>query len=124
MQYSIGCGTERIVQVPIVSVAHSMGGLVFKEAFISGQVTDEFSPLVSKIKAVVFPATPHRGSSFAETLSKVLASSVFGHTPKDYVAEAASVRSRRPQPHDLRDQGISGHVRPRRRDEVEVGAGR
>ncbi len=80
---------ERLGQVPIVVVAHSMGGLVFKKAFVQGQSSAEFADVVSMIKAVVFLATPHRGSDLAETLNRVLSSSVFGHSPKQYVAELA-----------------------------------
>lgn len=39
------------------------------------------------IKSVLFLATPHRGTDLADTLNRVLSSSVFGHTSKDYVTE-------------------------------------
>jgi WD40 repeat protein len=80
---------ERLGQVPIVIVAHSMGGLVFKKAFIQGHLNDEFSDIVSMIKAVLFLATPHRGADLAETLNKLLSSSIFGHSPKEYITELA-----------------------------------
>lgn len=83
-------GPERLGQVPLIVVAHSMGGLVFKKAFIHGHMNDEFRGIVSSIKAVLFLATPHRGTDLAETLNKILTSSVFGHSPKDYVSELAS----------------------------------
>ncbi|KAK7739100.1 hypothetical protein SLS62_011300 [Diatrype stigma] len=83
-------GPERLGQVPLVVVAHSMGGLVFKKAFIHGHMNDEFRGIISSIKAVLFMATPHRGTDLAETLNKILTSSVFGHSPKDYVSELAS----------------------------------
>ncbi|KAI1410400.1 hypothetical protein F5Y13DRAFT_202173 [Hypoxylon sp. FL1857] len=82
-------GPDRLGQVPLIVVAHSMGGLVFKKAFIHGQMNEEFRSVVSSIKAVLFLATPHRGTDLAETLNKVLTSSVFGHSPKDYVSELA-----------------------------------
>jgi WD40 repeat protein len=78
---------ERLGQVPIVVVAHSMGGLVFKKAFVQGHLNSEFTGIVSMIKAVLFLATPHRGADLAETLNKVLSTSVFGYSPKEYVAE-------------------------------------
>lgn len=101
---------ERLGQVPIVFVAHSMGGLVFKKAcklqsfwfrnnlecrqtvanqsiVIHGQINEEYKDIVSKIKAVLFLSTPHRGTDLADILNKVLSSSVFGHSPKDYVQE-------------------------------------
>ncbi|KAL2193291.1 hypothetical protein P885DRAFT_45622 [Corynascus similis CBS 632.67] len=81
--------TERLGQVPIVVVAHSMGGLVFKKAFVQGHLNEEFTGIVSMIKAVLFLATPHRGTDLADTLNKLLSSSVFGHSPKEYVTELA-----------------------------------
>lgn len=82
-------GPHRLGQVPIIVVAHSMGGLVFKKAFVHGLLNDEFRSIISVIKAVMFMATPHRGSNLADALNKILKSSVFGHSPKDYVAELA-----------------------------------
>ena len=82
-------GPHRLGQVPVIVVAHSMGGLVFKKAFVHGLLNDEFRSIISVIKAVMFMATPHRGSNLANVLNKILKSSVFGHSPKDYVAELA-----------------------------------
>ncbi|KAI2463874.1 hypothetical protein F4781DRAFT_98384 [Annulohypoxylon bovei var. microspora] len=82
-------GPERLGQVPIIVVAHSMGGLVFKKAFIHGHLNEEFHGIISSIKAVLFLATPHRGTDLAKTLNKILTSSIFGHSPKDYVSELA-----------------------------------
>lgn len=81
--------TERLGQVPIIVVTHSMGGLVFKKAFVQGHLNSEFTEIVSMVKAVLFLAAPHRGTDLAETLNKLLSSSVFGHSPKDYVTELA-----------------------------------
>lgn len=80
---------ERLGQVPIVIVAHSMGGLVFKKAFVQGHLNNEFRDIMCMIKAVLFLATPHRGTDLADTLNKFLSSSVFGHNPKEYVTELA-----------------------------------
>ncbi|PKS13158.1 hypothetical protein jhhlp_000500 [Lomentospora prolificans] len=82
-------GDVRLGQVPIIVVAHSMGGLVFKKAFIYGHMSNEFSSIVSCIKAVLFLATPHRGTDLADTLHAILASSMLGHSTKDYVLELA-----------------------------------
>ncbi|KAK1764264.1 hypothetical protein QBC33DRAFT_595577 [Phialemonium atrogriseum] len=82
-------GTNRLGQVPIIVVAHSMGGLVFKKAFIQGHLNDEYRDVIRMIKAVLFLATPHRGTDLADTLNKVLAGSVFGHSPKGYVSDLA-----------------------------------
>ncbi|KAI0444621.1 hypothetical protein F4803DRAFT_511376 [Xylaria telfairii] len=87
MKYGSDEGGEKLGQVPIIIVAHSMGGLVFKKAFIQGQLNQEYRQLMSNIKSVLFLATPHRGTDLAETLNRVLSSSVFGHTSKDYITE-------------------------------------
>ena len=82
-------GTNRLGQVPIIVVAHSMGGLVFKKAFIQGHLNDDYRNVIRMVKAVLFLATPHRGTDLAETLNKVLANSIFGHSSKGYVSELA-----------------------------------
>ncbi|KAI1754650.1 hypothetical protein F4782DRAFT_539058 [Xylaria castorea] len=87
MKYGSDDNGEKLGQVPIIIVAHSMGGLVFKKAFIQGQLNQEYRQLMSNIKSVLFLATPHRGTDLAKTLNRVLSSSVFGHTSKDYVTE-------------------------------------
>ncbi|KAI8633638.1 hypothetical protein F5Y19DRAFT_247067 [Xylariaceae sp. FL1651] len=87
MKYGSDEGGEKMGQVPIIVVAHSMGGLVFKKAFTHGYLNHEYRQLMSSIKSVLFLATPHRGTDLAEILNRVLSISVFGHTPKDYVAE-------------------------------------
>lgn len=80
---------HRLGQVSIVVVAHSMGGLVFKKAYMQGMLNDEFRPIVSIINAVLFLATPHQGTNLADTLNIILTSSIFGHTSKEYIAELA-----------------------------------
>lgn len=80
-------GECRLGEVPIVVVAHSMGGLVFKKALIQGYLNDEFRDIVSMIKAIVFLATPHRGTDLAKTLNNILTSSPLGHSPKTYITE-------------------------------------
>lgn len=54
---------------------------------IHGSMNDEYKDIVSKIKAVLFLSTPHRGTDLADILNKILSGSVFGHSPKDYVNE-------------------------------------
>ncbi|KAK8046092.1 hypothetical protein PG996_014156 [Apiospora saccharicola] len=82
-------GGQRLGEVPIVFAVHSMGGLVFKKAFIHGLLNNDFRDMMGMVTSVLFLATPHRGADLAETLNKVLTSSIFGHSPKDYVAELA-----------------------------------
>ncbi|KAJ5162891.1 Eisosome protein 1 [Penicillium coprophilum] len=80
-------GDDKMGEVPIIIVAHSMGGLVFKKAFVHGHLDEQYHKITSSIKAVLFMATPHRGTDLAESLNRILTSSIFGHSPKDYVRE-------------------------------------
>ncbi|KAK2798728.1 hypothetical protein FQN50_008766 [Emmonsiellopsis sp. PD_5] len=74
-------------QRPIIFVVHSMGGLVFKKAVVQGQNDHNYKDPISQVKAVLFLSTPHRGTNLAETLNRILAVSIFNHTPKQYVSE-------------------------------------
>ncbi|KAL8364278.1 hypothetical protein RB601_009831 [Gaeumannomyces tritici] len=81
---------ERLGQVPIIIVAHSMGGLVFKKAFAEGHSGDQYKSIVSIIKGVVFLATPHRGSDLAKYLDRFQqACRRFGRPSRKYITELA-----------------------------------
>lgn len=71
---------------PIIFVAHSMGGLVVKKAYIVGKHDPEFSSIIAQVYSVLFLATPHRGSQYAKTLNKILSTLPMGPPPKAYVA--------------------------------------
>jgi hypothetical protein len=45
--------------------------------------------MVSSINAIIFLATPHRGSNLAEVLNRILSVSVFNHSPNEYISELA-----------------------------------
>ncbi|VUC30640.1 unnamed protein product [Clonostachys rosea] len=57
---------------PIIFVVHSMGGLVVKKAYLLGIHDETYKAIVESISAVIFLATPHRGTHLAETLSNIL----------------------------------------------------
>ncbi|KAL4751309.1 hypothetical protein BDW72DRAFT_193001 [Aspergillus terricola var. indicus] len=59
-------------RVPLIFAGHSMGGLVIKKAYILGHDIPEMRPLVSKVCAIFFLATPHQGANLAQTLSRIL----------------------------------------------------
>ena len=59
-------------EAPIIFVAHSMGGLVVKKAFILACQFKEFESIAARVKAIFFLATPHRGSDLAQMLSRIL----------------------------------------------------
>ncbi|KAI0158724.1 NACHT and WD domain-containing protein [Pestalotiopsis sp. NC0098] len=57
---------------PLILIAHSMGGLVAKKAYILSKQIAAFGPLSQRVIAIFFLATPHRGSNMAEMLTKIL----------------------------------------------------
>ncbi|EFR02385.1 hypothetical protein MGYG_05381 [Nannizzia gypsea CBS 118893] len=57
---------------PLIFVAHSMGGLVVKKAYILGKLIEQYSDIISQVAGMIFLATPHRGSNFASTLNAIL----------------------------------------------------
>lgn len=74
-----------IGKVPIMFVAHSMGGLVVKKAYLLGQIDEEYQAIAGSISAIIFLATPHRGTNLAKVLTKVLTASL--QSPKQFIAE-------------------------------------
>ena len=71
----------------IIFVAHSLGGLVVKKAYILGRSDDNFAEIVSKVHGIIFLATPHRGASYAKILNNILSSAPLGAPPKAYIAD-------------------------------------
>ncbi|DAA73946.1 TPA_exp: NACHT and WD domain protein [Trichophyton benhamiae CBS 112371] len=63
---------KAIGDLPLIFVAHSMGGLVVKKAYIMGKLDQCYSPIISKTHGMLFLGTPHRGSNFASTLNTIL----------------------------------------------------
>jgi hypothetical protein len=57
-----------------------------EQAYLLGQNDDKYSDMVSSISAIMFLATPHRGSELAEILNRILTISVF-NSPKEYISE-------------------------------------
>lgn len=105
--YEMRLGKDRamsdlgIGKVPIVFIAHSMGGLVVKKAYLLGQNDDHYRDIIKATHAILFLATPHRGTHLAEILNKILAVSIFTHTPKQYIAE---LKRSSPTLEDLNEQ--------------------
>ncbi|EOO04132.1 putative nacht and wd domain protein [Phaeoacremonium minimum UCRPA7] len=56
----------------IVAIGHSMGGLVIKKAYILAKQEAAHNTLASRIAAIYFLATPHRGADSAKTLKSLL----------------------------------------------------
>ena len=85
--FSNGLGEDRIPfgQQPIIFIAHSMGGLVVKKAYILGKHDDQYSHIISKTYGIMFLATPHRGAHYAKILNNILSTAPFGAPPKAYI---------------------------------------
>lgn len=71
----------------IVFIAHSLGGLVVKKAYVIGKHDPEYSDIVSRIYGMLFLATPHRGAQYAKMLNNILSTAPMGAPPKAYVAD-------------------------------------
>ncbi|KAN0090022.1 WD40 repeat-like protein [Hyaloscypha variabilis] len=95
-----------IGQVPIIFVVHSMGGLVVKKTYILGQNDDEYQHIVRSISAIVFLATPHRGTNLAEVLNRVL--KVSYQSPRNFISD---LNKGSPALEDLNEQ--FRHIAPR-----------
>lgn len=71
----------------IILVAHSMGGLVAKKAYLLGKQDEQFSKLVANIHGIMFLGTPHRGSQYASMLHNIMSAAPLGPPPKAYIGE-------------------------------------
>lgn len=72
--------------LPLIFVAHSMGGLVVKKAYLLGRQDATFHHVAMRIRAITFLATPHRGSDGAQVLNSILRLA-FSHAPRQYLDE-------------------------------------
>ncbi|KAK0747323.1 WD40-repeat-containing domain protein [Apiosordaria backusii] len=52
-------------QRPLVFIAHSMGGLVVKQALVEATLDPSYKPIVEASRLLVFFATPHQGGNYA-----------------------------------------------------------
>ncbi|KAK3997916.1 hypothetical protein QBC44DRAFT_392249 [Cladorrhinum sp. PSN332] len=87
------CGPELrdlgMGEKPITFVVHSMGGLIFKEAYLQGQNDPNYDDIIRSITSVIFLSTPHRGTNLAEILNRILRVS-FVTNPMKFIAELAA----------------------------------
>jgi len=80
-----------------------MGGLITKEvsstcfligffditkAYMQGQNDPKYESIIKAISAIIFLATPHRGTNLAEILNRILQSTLLSNS-KHYVSELA-----------------------------------
>ncbi|KAI1322656.1 hypothetical protein F5Y16DRAFT_35563 [Xylariaceae sp. FL0255] len=73
-------------RVPLIFVVHSMGGLIVKEAYMQGQHDPEYEAIIKAVCAITFIATPHRGTNLAQTLNRILDSTVVTNS-KQYITD-------------------------------------
>ncbi|KAK0747438.1 hypothetical protein B0T21DRAFT_322337 [Apiosordaria backusii] len=71
---------------PIVLVAHSMGGLVVKKAYLLARRDPIYADIASRIHSLYFLGTPHRGADSSTFVSTFIAMSL-GSGTKAFVKE-------------------------------------
>ncbi|KAH0541241.1 hypothetical protein FGG08_004246 [Glutinoglossum americanum] len=62
------------------------GGPPIGKAYIIGKPDKQYADMIARVSAMVFLATPHKGSAYAQTLNSIL-KAVPGGSAKAYVAE-------------------------------------
>ncbi|KAI1258636.1 WD40 repeat-like protein [Xylariaceae sp. FL1019] len=77
---------KRNGNTPIILLAHSMGGLVIKKAYLLALRNDIYKNIASRVHTMFFLGTPHRGSDSAAYL-QVYLSLPFPTGVKSYVKE-------------------------------------
>ncbi|KAH8646721.1 NACHT and WD domain protein [Xylariales sp. PMI_506] len=77
---------ELLFQMKTYSGTKSMNNESIGQAYIIGKSDQQYAGIVDKIHAMLFLATPHRGSAYAGILNNVLRSSP-GLSSKTYVSE-------------------------------------
>ena len=85
---------EQEVHRPLVFVAHSLGGLLVKQALVESQTNPLYTCLKASTHGLVFFATPHRGgegAGVAEAAANVC--SAFTGQPKNKLLETLKSRS-------------------------------
>ncbi|KAI8962267.1 hypothetical protein F5Y11DRAFT_323386 [Daldinia sp. FL1419] len=61
--------TGQEINRPIIFICHSLGGIVFKQAFVRAREKNQYNRIGSQFKGVIFFGTPHKGSKLASMAS-------------------------------------------------------
>ena len=109
--FSNGYGEDRVPlgRQPLLFVAHSMGGLVVKKAYVLGKHDGQYAHIISRTHGIMFLATPHRGAHYAKILNNILSTAPLGAPPKAYV-EDLEVQSRTLQDINEQFRSLCGEV--------------
>jgi len=85
---------DQEVHRPLLFVAHSLGGLLVKQALVEARIDPEYRCLKSSTCGLVFFATPHRGGE-AAGVAKVAADicSAFTREPRNKLLESLKSKS-------------------------------
>jgi protein SERAC1 len=77
--------TDKLTQRPIVFVAHSLGGLVVKEALVIAKYNDSFKEIREATSSLVFFAVPHQGGhgTTLGTIARNIVTAVNGEERND-----------------------------------------
>lgn len=82
---------------PVIFICHSLGGIVFKQAFIRAHEVERYHSLQRLIFGVIFLGTPHRGSdlaSWGSMLSSVLKMGTLGTSTNSQLLKDLETNSR------------------------------
>ncbi|KAK3900319.1 hypothetical protein C8A05DRAFT_36046 [Staphylotrichum tortipilum] len=79
-------GLKRNGNTPIVLVAHSMGGLVVKKAYLLARRDPIYADIASRIHSLYFLGTPHRGADSSAFVTTLISMSI-GSGSKAFVKE-------------------------------------
>ena len=84
---------SRVARPRLIFVAHSMGGLVVKKAYILSHQEAEFKSIAERVCSIFFLATPHQGAAIAQSLARLAA--VVGARPfvDDLLPHSPAIRS-------------------------------
>lgn len=58
------------------------------QAYMQGKLDPEYESITKAVSAIIFLATPHRGTNLADTLNRILQAS-FVSNPKQYIIDLA-----------------------------------
>ena len=77
-----------LITKEVSSTCFSIGFFDITKAYMQGQNDPKYESVIKAISAIIFLATPHRGTNLAEILNRILQSTLLSNS-KHYVSELA-----------------------------------